>query len=111
RTLTRGRFSTSSPRMQSIEPFYNGRGIASEERRWRIDRASGFSKDADCIPEKRENVPGTTRTPVPGSPGSLIAADPGKTKECEEPDSNRRTPTRIGPEPIAFDLARQPSRL
>ena len=32
-------------------------------------------------------------------------------KECEEPDSNRRTPTRLGPEPSAFDLAWQPSRL
>jgi hypothetical protein len=28
---------------------------------------------------------------------------------CEEPDSNRRTPTGIGPEPIAFDLARRSS--
>ncbi len=34
-----------------------------------------------------------------------------KKDKCEGPDSNRRTPTRIGPEPIAFDLARQPSLL
>ena len=34
-----------------------------------------------------------------------------KTGECEEPDSNRRTPAGIGPEPIAFDLARRSSRL
>ena len=34
-----------------------------------------------------------------------------KRKKCEEPDSNRRTPAGIGPEPIAFDLARRSSRL
>ena len=28
---------------------------------------------------------------------------------CEGPDSNRRTPTGLGPKPSAFDLAWQPS--
>ena len=32
-------------------------------------------------------------------------------QKCEEPDSNRRTPTGMDPKSIAFDLARRSSRL
>ena len=36
--------------------------------------------------------------------------DPYNPKEeCEGWDSNPRTPTRLGPQPSAFDLAGQPS--
>ncbi len=33
-----------------------------------------------------------------------------KMSGCEEPDLNRRTTSRLGPEPSSFDLARRSSR-